>query len=101
MGTATCTAARRCTSLCPSFAKGHFRLGQALRLKGDLADAADAFRAGLPHASGAELADLKREVTACEAELKKSGVGKASASIGKAKPSPVSITEAAPSYYGR
>ena len=60
------TAAQRCTELAPTFAKGHYRLGQALNARGDTAAACAAFRAGLAHAAGAEMAEMRRELDACE-----------------------------------
>ena len=56
------TAAKRCTELAPSFAKGWFRLGAAQRAKGNLSAACDAFAAGLPHASPDEARDLRRQL---------------------------------------
>merc|ERR1719197_115325 len=41
------TAARRCTELEPSFGKGFFRLGVALRAKGDASGACEALRTAL------------------------------------------------------
>ncbi len=60
------TAARRCTELAPLFAKGHYRLGQALRAHGDTDAACAAFRAGLAQATGTEAAELRRELEACK-----------------------------------
>eukprot|EP00908_Phaeocystis_cordata_P010581 Transcript_21437.p2 GENE.Transcript_21437~~Transcript_21437.p2 ORF type:complete len:483 (-),score=148.52 Transcript_21437:993-2441(-) len=60
------TAAQRCTELAPTFAKGHYRLGQALRARGDADAACAAFRAGLAHAAGTERKEMQRELEACE-----------------------------------
>ena len=62
------TAATRCTELAPDFAKGHYRLGQAYRARQDPAAAAEAFAVGLPHAQGRELAEMARELKACQTE---------------------------------
>jgi len=63
------TAAARCVELAPSFAKGHYRLGQAHHARGDTSAAVAAFTAGMPHAAGRELAEMARELKACQAEL--------------------------------
>ena len=62
------TAAKRCTELAPTFAKGFYRLGQAQRARGELSAAVAAFRAGLVHAIGREETEMKRELAAIEAE---------------------------------
>lgn len=69
------TAAARCVELCPTFPKGHYRLGQALRSRGDVAAAAAAYAAGVKHASGRELTEMTRELKACEAEMARNGSG--------------------------
>jgi len=54
------TAAKRCTELAPTFAKGWFRLGAAHRAKGNLTAACAAFESGLPHASKDEADELNK-----------------------------------------
>ena len=63
------TAARRCTELEPSFAKGHFRLGQALRSLGDHPAAVQALEAACSHAAGPEAAEIAKELKAAKADL--------------------------------
>jgi len=63
------TAAQRCTELAPTFAKGHYRLGQALHARGDTAAACATFRAGLAHAAGTEMTEMRRELDTCEKTL--------------------------------
>ena len=68
------TAARRCTELAPAFGKGHFRLGQALRAKGDASGGVDALTEALRQtqaSGGKEAAEIARELAACREEAAK------------------------------
>lgn len=60
------TAARRCVDLSPTFAKGHYRLGQALLLSAQPARAVAALRAAVTHASSAEAAEVASELRKAE-----------------------------------
>ena len=82
------TAAQRCTELTPTFAKGHYRLGQALHARGDTAAACAAFRAGLAHAAGTEMVEMRRELDACEKTL-------AAAAAASQPPEPAVVAPAA------
>lgn len=81
------TAAQRCTELAPTFAKGHYRLGQALHARGDTAAACAAFRAGLAHAAGTEMTEMRRELDACEKTV--------AAGAGSQPPEPAVVAPAA------
>ena len=68
------TAARRCTELAPTFGKGFFRLGQALRAKGDASSGADSLKEALrltQASGGKEAAEIARELAACRQEAAK------------------------------
>ena len=63
------TAARRCVALCPTFSKGHYRLGQALKASGACMAAAAALREAVRHApSEADAAEARAELAKVEAE---------------------------------
>ena len=74
------TAALRCTELAPTFGKGFFRLGQALKAKGEFDGACDALRQSLklcqaanPNGgkdAGKEASEIARELAACREKAK-------------------------------
>ena len=93
------TAARRCVELEPAFAKGHYRLGQALLAAGDARGAAGAFEAGMAHTTtDAERADFSRELRAANTKAKAApppAASSAAADVAEAEVSPSSRPAAA------
>jgi len=98
------TAARRCTELEPTFGKGFFRLGQALKSRGDFGEAVEALRTSLklhqkahPNGgkeAGKEAAGITKELAACRDAAAKTKEADAAPAVVKPAVAPAASSSA-------